>query len=168
MLPSFGPTFTPISVEQAIHLNTVGFAVMLLASPLFGLLADRIGRVATLRIFAVAGALGCIPAFAMLNGDPSRQAIAQVFSLLLVCAWAAGAITSFPEMLPPAVRASRIGAPYAIGAAAFGGLAPTIETALTATHGLVAAGVLMATVCATGGLATIRMRETAFEPLRTE
>ncbi|MDP3973127.1 MAG: MFS transporter, partial [Candidatus Nanopelagicales bacterium] len=47
LLPSFGPTFTGIPVESASFIGTVGFIVMLLASPLFGLLSDRIGRVWT-------------------------------------------------------------------------------------------------------------------------
>lgn len=73
---------------------------MLSASPLFGLLSDRIGRVPTPRILAVAGVLGCSPAFAGLNGDAGPQVAAQLLGVLLVCAWAAAAITSFPRGRP--------------------------------------------------------------------
>jgi MHS family alpha-ketoglutarate permease-like MFS transporter len=50
VLPSLGPTFTSISRDQAAHANTIGSAVMLVASPFFGLVCDRIGRVWMLRL----------------------------------------------------------------------------------------------------------------------
>ncbi|MDZ7577395.1 MAG: MFS transporter [Candidatus Nanopelagicales bacterium] len=168
LLPSFGPTFTDLPVETASFIGTVGFMVMLLASPLFGLLSDRIGRVWTLRVFAISGAVLCVPAFALLNGQPGPQIVAQLLAVLLLCAWAAGSVTSFPEMLAPSVRATGVSAPFGIAAAVFGGFAPLAATALSTGYGTVAAGVLVAAFCAIGGLATIKMRETAFTPLRTD
>ena len=67
MLPSLGPAFTKITKEQAAHINTIGSAAMLVGSPFFGLLSDRIGRVWTIRLFALAGLLA-IPAMAALDG----------------------------------------------------------------------------------------------------
>ncbi|MDZ7577396.1 MAG: MFS transporter, partial [Candidatus Nanopelagicales bacterium] len=121
LLPSFGPTFTHLPVEKAAFIGTVGFMVMLLASPLFGLLSDRIGRVWTLRLFAISGVVLSVPAFALLDGQPGPQVVAQLLAVLLVCAWAAGSVTSFPEMLPPSVRATGVAAPFGIAAAVFGG-----------------------------------------------
>src|SRR5204862_2952645 len=39
LLPSLGPTFTKITKEQAAHVNTIGSAAMLVASPFLRLLS---------------------------------------------------------------------------------------------------------------------------------
>jgi len=165
LLPSLGPTFTSISREQASHANTIGSAVMLLASPFLGLLSDRIGRVWTIRLFALGGVLA-VPAMASLDGSFQSQVTAQILSVLLMSAWAASAFAAFPEMLPLSIRAGGIAAPYGLAAAVGGGFAPMMATSLATTGGLVAAGALIAAVTLLAGVATIGMTETAYSPLR--
>jgi MHS family proline/betaine transporter-like MFS transporter len=83
-----------------------------------------------------------------------------------MCAWAASAFAAFPEMLPPAIRAGGIAAPYGLAAALVGGFAPMLATALATAAGLVAVGGLVASMTVVAGAATIGMRETAHSPLR--
>jgi MFS transporter, MHS family, alpha-ketoglutarate permease len=161
LLPSLGPTFTPITREQAAHVNTIGSTTMLVASPLLGLLSDRIGRLWTIRLFAVAG-LFAIPVMASLDGSVGHQLIAQLFAVLLMCTWAAGAFAAFPEMLPPAVRAAGIAGPYGLAAAVVGGFSPMVATSLASSRGLIAVGCLVAVMTAIAGATTIGMRETGY------
>ncbi len=165
LLPSLGPTFTSISREQAAHANTIGSAVMLVASPFLGLLSDRIGRLWTIRLFAVAGVFA-IPVMAALDGTAGPQLVAQLYSVLLMCTWAAGAFAAFPEMLPLAVRAAGIAAPYGLAAAFVGGFSPMVATSLASSGGLVAVGCLIAVMTLAAGAATLGMKETAHQPLR--
>ncbi|WP_295449671.1 MFS transporter [uncultured Thiodictyon sp.] len=165
LLPSLGPTFTAITPEQAAHVNTIGSAAMLVASPFLGLLSDRIGRRWTIRLFAIAG-LFAIPVMASLDGSVAHQLIAQLFAVALMCIWAAGAFAAFPEMLPQAVRAAGIAVPYGLAAAGVGGFAPMIATTLSTNGGLVALGWAIAAMTLIAGAATIGMKETADSPLR--
>lgn len=167
LLPSLGPTFTPITREQAAHVNTIGAAAMLVGSPFLGLLSDRIGRVWTLRAFALAGLLA-IPALASLDGSFGHQLAAQLLAVLLMCMWAASAFAAFPEMLPLAVRAAGIAAPYGVAAAAIGGFSPLVSTSLATGGGVAAVGWLVAAMTLLAGAATIGMRETANTPLRVQ
>ena len=167
LLPSLGPTFTSITREQAAHVNTIGSAAMLVASPFLGLLSDRIGRLWTIRLFAVAG-LFAIPVMASLDGSFGHQLVAQLFAVLLMCIWAAGAFAAFPEMLPLAVRAAGIAAPYGLAAALVGGFSPMVSTSLAANRGLVAVGCLVAVMTVIAGAATIGMKETAHRSLREQ
>jgi len=167
LLPSLGPTFTSITREQAAHVNTIGSAAMLVMSPFLGILSDRIGRLWTIRLFAVAG-LFAIPVMAALDGTVGHQLVAQLFAVFLMCTWAAGAFAAFPEMLPLAVRAAGIAAPYGLAAAVVGGSSPMISTSLAADRGLVAVGWLIAVMTLSAGAATVRMKETAYRPLRVQ
>jgi MHS family alpha-ketoglutarate permease-like MFS transporter len=167
LLPSLGPTFTPITAEQAAHVNTIGAAAMLVASPLLGIMSDRIGRLWTIRLFAVAG-LFAIPVMASLDGSVGRQLVAQSFAVLLMCTWAAGAFAAFPELLPLAVRAAGIAAPYGLAAAVVGGFSPMVSTSLAANGGLVAVGCVVAVMTLIAGAATIGMKETAYRSLREQ
>src|SRR5439155_10838124 len=132
-----------------------------------GLLSDRIGRLWTLRLFAVAGVVA-IPVMASLDGSFGHQLVAQLFSVLLMCAWAAGAFAAFPEMLPLAVRAAGIAAPYGLAGAVVGGFSPMVSTSLAASRGLVATGWLVAVMTVIAGAATIGMKETAYRSLREQ
>lgn len=165
LLPSLGPTFTSITRENAAHVNTIGSAAMLVGSPFLGLLSDRIGRLWTIRLFAVAGVIA-IPVMASLDGTVGHQLLAQLFSVLLMCTWAAGAFAAFPEMLPLAVRAAGIAAPYGLAAAVVGGFSPMVATSLATGQGLTAVGYVIAVMTLMAGAATIDMKETAHYPLR--
>ena len=165
LLPSLGPTFTSITREQAAHVNTIGSAAMLVASPFLGLMSDRIGRLWTVRLFAVAG-IFAIPVMASLDGTVGHQFVAQLFAVLLMCTWAAGAFAAFPEMLPLAMRATGIAAPYGLAAAIVGGFSPMISTSVASNRGLVGVGCLIAAMTLTAGAATIGMKETAYRSLR--
>ena len=166
-LPSLGPAFTKLTKEQAAHINTIGSAVMLVSAPLLGLLCDRIGRVWTIRLFAVAGLLA-IPLLTSLDGSVNRQLVAQLGSVLIMCTWSAAAFSSFAEMLPLATRAAGIAAPFGIAAALAGGFSPMVSTSLAGGWGLGAVGCFVAAATMIAGVATVGMTETAHRPLRVE
>jgi hypothetical protein len=71
-------------------------------------------------------------------------------------------------MLPLAVRAAGIAAPYGLAAALVGGFSPMVSTSLAANRGLVAVGCLVAVMTVIAGAATIGMKETAHRSLREQ
>ena len=109
-----------------------------------------------------------IPVMASLDGSVGHQLVAQLLGVLLMCTWAAGAFSAFPEMLPLAARAAGIAAPYGVAAAVVGGFSPMVATSFAASWGLVAVGCMVAVMTTTAGVATIGMEETACLPLRVE
>jgi MFS family permease len=93
--------------------------------PLFGMLADRIGRRRSMMMFGALGALATYPILAMLRGNTSPYI---AFALITVALAIVSLYTSIgglvkAEMFPPEVRALGVGFSYAIANAIFGGSA---------------------------------------------
>lgn len=111
--------------EQASLLMSLALAVFMLLQPLFGLLSDRIGIRANMRIFAVLAAIGAVPILsAMQDVQNQYQAFALVMAGLTILAFytpIAGIIKA--DLFPIEVRALGVGLPYAVANAIFGGTA---------------------------------------------
>ncbi|MTV37702.1 MFS transporter [Duganella radicis] len=93
--------------------------------PLFGMLADRIGRRHSMMLFGALGALATYPILAILHGNTSPL---LAFVLITVALAIVSLYTSISglvkaEMFPPEVRALGVGLSYAISNAIFGGSA---------------------------------------------
>ncbi|HWW70639.1 MAG TPA: MFS family transporter [Duganella sp.] len=93
--------------------------------PLFGMLADRIGRRRSMMLFGALGALATYPILAILRGNTSPYV---AFALITVALAIVSLYTSIgglvkAEMFPPEVRALGVGFSYAIANAIFGGSA---------------------------------------------
>ena len=93
--------------------------------PLFGMLADRIGRRHSMMLFGALGALATYPILAILRGNTSPY---LAFALITVALAIVSLYTSIgglvkAEMFPPEVRALGVGFSYAIANAIFGGSA---------------------------------------------
>jgi len=93
--------------------------------PLFGMLADRIGRRHSMMLFGALGVLATYPILAILHGNTSPV---LAFVLITVALAIVSLYTSISglvkaEMFPPEVRALGVGLSYAISNAIFGGSA---------------------------------------------
>jgi len=111
--------------ETVSLIMTSALICFMLAQPLFGLLADRIGVRTHMLLFTGLGTLLAAPIlFAIQSTSSPVQAFFLVLSGLCIAAFytpIAGLVKA--DLFPPAVRALGVGLPYAIGNAAFGGTA---------------------------------------------
>ena len=93
--------------------------------PLFGMLADRIGRRNSMMLFGALGAIATFPILAMLRGNDSPVLAFMLITLALAIVSLYTSIGGLvkAEMFPPEVRALGVGFSYAIANAIFGGSA---------------------------------------------
>ncbi|MET4107055.1 MFS transporter [Hymenobacter sp. UYP22] len=116
---------TRSAATNTCFLALLGFAAM---QPLFGALADRIGRRPLLIGFGLLGALGSVPLLTALSRVTHP---APALGLLLLASLVVSGYTSISavvksELFPVQVRALGIGLPHALTVAVFGGTAEYI------------------------------------------
>jgi len=152
----------------ALWISTAGLAFMIVQLPFWGALSDRVGR-RPLMIFSCAAfvVLG-YPFFRLAASGRVELAILSVM-LMMVCyaPYAATCASFLTEIIPTRVRYTSMSFGYNVAVALFGGFAPFISTWLVRETGspyspaiyLIAAAVIT-------GIAVLRCRETAFEPLK--
>ncbi|PVZ11185.1 MULTISPECIES: MFS family transporter [unclassified Pseudomonas] len=118
--------------ETASFIMTGALFLYMCMQPLFGMLADRIGRRASMMSFGVLGAVFTLPILLTL-----KTVTSPFLAFLLIVA--ALAIVSFytsisglvkAEMFPPEVRALGVGLSYAVANAIFGGSAEFVALSL--------------------------------------
>lgn len=104
-----------------------GFVIMV-GSPLIGLLADRVGQTRIMLTAAVVGLLAAYPMFALLTGRPTVGAliVAEVIIGILGASYFAPLPSMLSEMFPVEVRTTGMSLSYNIGVTLLGGFAPTV------------------------------------------
>ena len=139
--------FYVITVYSKTYITSLGFAdktvgymmtcalfVFMCAQPLFGMLADRIGRRASMMLFSICCAIFIYPV--MLIAMPYFKDSAVIVTLLLIFLMMMLSFYSSisglvkAEMFPPHIRALGVGFAYAVGNAIFGGSAPAVALKL--------------------------------------
>ncbi|MFO1254779.1 MAG: MFS transporter [Sphingomonadaceae bacterium] len=167
--------YTYTSYMQKYLFNTVGFdkatatwivAIALLwftaMQPVFGALADRLGRKPMLLVFGIGGALAAVPTFLALERttSPVVATLLILVPLTLQSGYSANNALVKAELFPAHIRGLGVALPYAIGNAVFAG---TLEMVALALKG---AGVewlfyfYVAAVIAMAGVATLLLPET--------
>jgi MHS family alpha-ketoglutarate permease-like MFS transporter len=119
-------------IKTASVVMTCALFVYMCMQPLFGMLADRIGRRASMMLFGGLGAISTAPIMFALGGVQSPYA---AFGLIVVALAIVSFYTSISgivkaEMFPPEVRALGVGLAYAIANAMFGGSAEYVALGL--------------------------------------
>ncbi|MEM9513396.1 MAG: MFS transporter [Actinomycetota bacterium] len=165
-VPTYLGSYEGVSASAALRWSTIATAVMLVTTPVFGLLSDRFGRRASLTSLGLAIALTTVPLYAWL-GNNALQAVVVASALAVTAGgWSAVAAAAIPEQLPGHVRFSGVALGYNVATAVFGGFTPLVATVLIEVTG---SGSAPAVGCALFGLAGAvlawTMRETARRPL---
>ena len=119
-------------IKTASIVMTFALLAYMCMQPLFGMLADRIGRRANMLLFGGLGAVATAPIMFALGKVQSPFA---AFGLIIVALAIVSFYTSISgivkaEMFPPEVRALGVGFAYAVANAAFGGSAEYVALGL--------------------------------------
>ncbi|MFA6123875.1 MAG: MFS transporter [Sphingomonas sp.] len=124
------------SVQTATAIMTAALVVFMLVQPLFGALADRVGRRPMLLVFGLGGAIVSVPVFSALESvrTPGAAFAIVLVPLLLLAAYTSISALVKAELFPAHIRALGVAFPYAIGNAAFGGTAEYVALSLKGWH----------------------------------
>lgn len=123
---------TSLGFEDRIvcYMMTVALFVFMCAQPFFGMLADRIGRRASMMIFSISCAIFMYPVMVILmpsfSGSPVIVTLLLIFLMLLLSFYTSISGLVKAEMFPSHIRALGVGFAYAVGNAIFGGSAPAV------------------------------------------
>jgi MFS transporter, MHS family, alpha-ketoglutarate permease len=174
-------TFT--SYMQKYLFNTVGFskstATYIVAAaliwftamqPVFGALADRVGRKPMLLVFGIGGAIAAIPVFLVLERttSPVLAALLIMIPLTLQSGYSANNALVKAELFPAHIRGLGVALPYAIGNALFAGTVEVLALWLKGQGVEWLFYVYVATIIAMAGVATILLPETRDKSLIVE
>jgi MHS family proline/betaine transporter-like MFS transporter len=168
-MPTFLVKFAGLSQSQALWGNAIALAVLVAATPLFGLLSDRIGRKPLLLACCAAFVILPYPVFSIILNKASFPTIVclQIFINLFIAAFSGAGPAALAELFPTHSRTLLMSVGYSLSVAIFGGFAPYIATWLiertgspiAPTYYLIASGII-------SGFVIWSFRETAHEELR--
>jgi MHS family proline/betaine transporter-like MFS transporter len=120
----------------------VGLGALAVAAPMFGLVADRVGRRPVLMGATVAVAVTIVPLYSwILGGSTSALLIGNAVIGAIAAAFVLPAFLA--EQFPNRVRATGIGLAYGIGSAVIGGTSPLLATVLSRQTPALVPGYLM-------------------------
>lgn len=166
-VPTFLSSFRDVSSAEALRWSTIATAVMLVTTPAFGALSDRVGRRPSLYGLAAVLAVGTPLLFVALDDTGTAGSIVVAATLAVIAGgWSAVCASTIPEQLPTALRFSGIAVGYNAAVAIFGGLTPFVATALVDASGPLAMALVVVSVVSVVALLLVRrIPETARQPL---
>lgn len=166
-LASFLATEHILPESSALSLETASIALIVILTPLAGLLADRFGRRPMVIAGMAGGALFAIPLFVLLrDAGTTGDLIAELVFATLVVASLAPYQVWLAERFPRDLRASGLGLAYNGAAGVLGGTTPLVCAALVeATGSELAPGAYVAFACVTSLVIALRTGETGRAPL---
>ena len=167
-MPTFLTKYAGLTPTQALTSNSVALVVLVLSTPFFGWLSDRIGRKPLLLVCCVVFALLAYPLFRMILESRSFYTIMaiQIFFNIFIASFSGAAPATLCELFPTKSRTTLLSIGYSLATAIFGGFAPFIATWLidrtgspiAPTYYVIAAAVI-------SGVVIWGFRETAHEKL---
>jgi MHS family proline/betaine transporter-like MFS transporter len=135
-LPSYFETQVGLTTMESLVVTTSGMVLMMILFPIFGMLADRYGRIKFLLLSALLAIFTAIPIMAFVSSGSSVGPLVGFFALGVIVAIFIGVFPStLPLLFPNRVRNTAYGISYNVSTAIFGGGAPFIITSLQTASG---------------------------------
>ncbi|HWF64414.1 MAG TPA: MFS transporter [Rhizomicrobium sp.] len=136
-MPVFTAHFSRLGPATALWSNALSLLVLALATPLFGALADRIGRKPLMIAGAAGFALLTYPLFLVIVNSQTMAPIvlAQILFALMTAIYSGATPAAMNEIFPPASRLLWMSTGYSLATALFGGFGPFLSTWLVRTTG---------------------------------
>ena len=160
-MPTYAVTYLGLAAADGFRATLTAGALLFVLTPLAGLAADRLGRIAVPMPFALLLAIVPVPLFAWMTAHAS--ALALLMSQALLASLLAGYLGALPSLLtdlfPVRNRSTGISLSYNLSVALFGGLAPfTVTWLITVTGSSAAPGyyVALAGACSFASLVMVR------------
>lgn len=167
-MPTYLTRYAGVDASQALWGNSIALAVIVVMTPLFGLLSDKIGRKPLMLAYCAAFIILPWPLFSVILGGASYGVILAIqilFNLFIAASFGAGP-AAIVELFPTHSRTMLLSIGYGLAAAVFGGFGPFIATWLIAVTGHVISPVFYLMGAAVVSFAVIwRIPETAHKPL---
>jgi len=165
-MPTFARIQLHLTLDEAFTAQAISLACLVVLTPLFGALSDRIGR-KPIMIGALVLYLGLTyPLFSWMHDRPSFGSliITQVTLCSLLGVFYGPMSTALAEQFPAQVRSTGLGTAYNLAVMVFGGFAPFFVTWLIGVTGTpVAAAFYVMFGAAAGLLAAVFLNERAGE-----
>ncbi len=136
-MPTYAVRQLQLPFSQALLASTLAGCVLLVCSPIFAAISDRLGRKPLLVAAALTLALLTYPAFMLLAAQPSlpRLAVVQSCFAVLMAMYSSPAISVLAELFPTPLRSTAVALTYNLTVAVVGGTAQIIVTWLIAATG---------------------------------
>ena len=153
--------------SDALDINSLSLAVLLVLVPVFGALSDKVGR-KSLLLFGSGGAvlLGYPLIVLMHHVDFAMVMMGQIGFAILLAAYLSGIPATLTEMFPSRVRVSALSVGYNISLAIFGGTTPLVATwIIERSHDDLSIAWYLIFAAAISFLFVVRLPETAHKPL---
>lgn len=163
----YAPTFLTgsgkFSDADAMWLATAAAVVVIVITPISGMLADRIGRRPLLIAYAALSALLSLTMFQLMSLGTTTLALIGALTLAAVAGgWSAVAAATIPEQFTSRARMSGMALGFTTATAIFGGFAPLIaEKLISVTGWKPAPGAMIAVVALCVLPVIMKMPETA-------
>ena len=156
-MPTFTAHFSRLGPAAALWSNALSLLVLVVSIPLFGALADRVGRKPLMLIGAGGFALLSYPLFLLIVKSEGALPIilAQIMFALMTAIYSGGAPAAVTEIFPSASRLLWMSTGYSLTVALFGGFGPYISTWLVRATGSPLSPVLYIVGCACLSLVVI-------------
>jgi MFS transporter, MHS family, proline/betaine transporter len=167
-MPTFLSKHAGLTQTQALLSNSIALVVLVVITPCFGWLSDRIGRKPLLLGCCAGCVLLSYPLFRVLISGVSFPMIVAVQILfdLLLGAFSGAGPAALCELFPTQSRTMLMSIGYSLSTALFGGFAPFISTWLIgATGSPISPALYLSAAGVVSGLVIWTLRETAHERL---
>lgn len=167
-MTSYVVSVAKLAPSSALWINVTCLVAYVALTPVWGALSDKVGRKPLMLLSAGGFVVLAYPLFMMASSGSLTLALAAQLTMVVLLSFYAGPVpAAFSELFPTRVRYTALSVGNNVAVTIFGGFAPFIATWLIkATGNNLAPSYYLMAASAVSLLVLLRIRETAFTPLR--